>query len=556
MGVNQGEGKHATKSVIVLHWQNWITGKTAAEEQESVNRCERRPAMPPDDKMGVAALLLAFQIKRPAARGATTREFSSEGGNDQTRASVEMDTEGLRRSKLLGDFEGMAEKKEATGSKDKPYVRMLPMFCARHVRNIKVGNGYLESITVNSGVRRFRSLAAQARLEHEQAAMSAGGGKPCLTRVVFRCRFDDVQVDQEVRVVGDSDQLGNWTPEKGVVLEESLDVSGCYSSRAVLMPLGKTASYKYLVVKKGSGEVAFWEEREVRGAGFGAAFCAVGQFNEELHGVAEEVDVSEEDTVFVVFRKLPFRVERVTGTSALSAAHAGFRVVTTDSFVGDPGIHTEDKEEQAAISKLLAPYGCIPVFVPKKTNDQFLEFCNMLLWPVMHNTKVNKDDLAESEVEEAESRRLDEARWKSYKAVNTAYAEVLQAQSSPADLIWVHNYYLLLVPRYLILRQPAALVGFFLHCAFPSSEVLRCLPMREEIVQSMLSCKVVTFQIFEYARHFISCCALLLRTTTHSFQSGGVLQIEHEGRTIVIRADHFVLPFSRFTDRLEKVIRR
>jgi hypothetical protein len=275
------------------------------------------------------------------------------------------------------------------------------------------------------------------------------------------------------------------------------------------MPLGKAASYKYLVVKKSSGEVAFWEERqdnrvcvptglrhviEDDAGAYRQAVIFQGLWGDHKvddpkhdekpsvvvpsdaavptpwyaasskggrsransiyprEGVEEDVEVSEEDTVFVVFRKLPFTVERVTGTSK---AKADFRVVATDSdrhyftvvsliqqvhqeepernnftmkFVGDPGIHTDNKEEQAAISKLLAPLGCIPVFVERTIAEQFLEFCNMFLWPVMHNTKVNKDDLAETEVEEAESRRLDEARWKSYKAVNTAYAEVLYAQ--------------------------------------------------------------------------------------------------------------------------------
>ena len=46
----------------------------------------------------------------------------------------------------------------------------------------------------------------------------------------------------------------------------------------------------------------------------------------------------------------------------------------------------------------------------------------------------------------------------------------------PGDLIWVHDYHLLLVPKLLRLLVPDVYVGLFVHTPWPSSEVFRCLP--------------------------------------------------------------------------------
>jgi trehalose-6-phosphate synthase len=52
---------------------------------------------------------------------------------------------------------------------------------------------------------------------------------------------------------------------------------------------------------------------------------------------------------------------------------------------------------------------------------------------------------------------------------------------SPGDLILVHDYHLLLVPKLLRLLVPDVYVGLFVHTPWPSSEVFRCLPRTYEI---------------------------------------------------------------------------
>lgn len=53
-------------------------------------------------------------------------------------------------------------------------------------------------------------------------------------------------------------------------------------------------------------------------------------------------------------------------------------------------------------------------------------------------------------------------------------------------------------------------IGFFLHTPFPSSEIYRILPVRDEILQGVLHCDLVGFHTYDYARHFLSACSRIL----------------------------------------------
>ena len=96
--------------------------------------------------------------------------------------------------------------------------------------------------------------------------------------------------------------------------------------------------------------------------------------------------------------------------------------------------------------------------------------------------------------------------WAPYEAVNAAFAKRVAEVYRPGDLIWIHDYHLLLVPSLLRQTLPDAAVGLFVHTPFPSSEVFRCLPRRKEILDGMLGANLICFQTYSYSRHFTSSC--------------------------------------------------
>ena len=66
-------------------------------------------------------------------------------------------------------------------------------------------------------------------------------------------------------------------------------------------------------------------------------------------------------------------------------------------------------------------------------------------------------------------------------------------------------------------------MGLFLHTPFPSSEIFRTIPVRDELLRGMLNADMIGFHIFEYARHFLTCCKRMLGLE-FDFHPGGFLR--------------------------------
>ncbi|HJU52489.1 MAG TPA: trehalose-6-phosphate synthase [Acidimicrobiia bacterium] len=113
-------------------------------------------------------------------------------------------------------------------------------------------------------------------------------------------------------------------------------------------------------------------------------------------------------------------------------------------------------------------------------DDYYLGFCNGTLWPLFH------DGIRTPEYH----RRW----WNAYQRVNQRYAEAVVENSRPGDLIWIHDYHLLLLPQMLRDLAPEREVRSFLHIPFPPVELYARLPWRRQLLDGMLAADVVGFQ--------------------------------------------------------------
>jgi trehalose 6-phosphate synthase/phosphatase len=116
-------------------------------------------------------------------------------------------------------------------------------------------------------------------------------------------------------------------------------------------------------------------------------------------------------------------------------------------------------------------------------------FCNGVLWPLFHYS-IDRIPTASAE-------------WDVYREINARFAAAIAAQYRPGDVVWIHDYHLMLVPAMLRFRLPDAAIGFFLHIPFPAAEVFRVLPWRREIVEGILGATLIGFHTDAYARHFV-----------------------------------------------------
>jgi trehalose 6-phosphate synthase/phosphatase len=92
-------------------------------------------------------------------------------------------------------------------------------------------------------------------------------------------------------------------------------------------------------------------------------------------------------------------------------------------------------------------------------------------------------------------------------------------------------------------------MGFFLHSPFPTSEIYRTLPVREEILKALLNCDLIGFHTFDYARHFLSCCSRMLGIEYQSKR--GYIGLEYFGRTVGIK----IMPVGVHMGQLQSVLR-
>jgi trehalose 6-phosphate synthase/phosphatase len=116
------------------------------------------------------------------------------------------------------------------------------------------------------------------------------------------------------------------------------------------------------------------------------------------------------------------------------------------------------------------------------------------------------------------------------------HASFLPRRYHEGDLVWIHGFHLLVVPTLVSKAHAAAKIGVFLHTPFPSSEIFRTLTKREDILRGMLSADQVGFHLYEYARHFLTCCQRLLGLEwTHDAQG---MTVQYGGRSVVITCIH------------------
>ncbi|MGO0122123.1 alpha,alpha-trehalose-phosphate synthase (UDP-forming) [Desulfothermobacter acidiphilus] len=148
-------------------------------------------------------------------------------------------------------------------------------------------------------------------------------------------------------------------------------------------------------------------------------------------------------------------------------------------------------------------------------------FANQVLWPICHNF--------------IEKCVIDSSWWTGYREVNHKFANLTRRVSQEADLIWIHDYHLALVPRLLrqhSFAQERPKIGVFWHIPFPSPDTWEVIPWTREIIEGMLGADVIAFHIPKYVDNFLQC--------VHSFTEATLLPggklIFYQGRVIEVRA--------------------
>ncbi|KAL2502365.1 hypothetical protein Fot_36213 [Forsythia ovata] len=194
--------------------------------------------------------------------------------------------------------------------------------------------------------------------------------------------------------------------------------------------------------------------------------------------------------------------------------------------VGCLGVEIDPLEQEEVAQLLLDKFKCVPTFLPLDLMNKFYHgFCKHYLWPLFHYMLPFTPN---------HGVRFDKATWQAYVSANKIFADkVMEVINPDEDYVWVHDYHLMILPTFLRKRYLRVKLGFFLHSPFPSSEIYRTLPVREEILRGLLNCDLIGFHTFDYARHFLSCCSRMLGLDYQSKR--GYIGLDYYGRTVCLK---------------------
>lgn len=204
----------------------------------------------------------------------------------------------------------------------------------------------------------------------------------------------------------------------------------------------------------------------------------------------------------------------VSGISAYLDSLRGSSFAQPPSqWIGWPGVTVEDPARQALVTEKLAGLHAHPVFLSDRSMEKFYHgFCNKTIWPLFHYFP--------SYV------ACEESLYAHYRCVNRIFCEAVAPLVQPDDVVWIHDYHLMLLPKLLRQQKPSATIGFFLHIPFPSFELFRLLPMawRAEILEGLLGADLIGFHTYDYTQHFLHS---VLRVLGHEHTVGKILLPNH-----------------------------
>lgn len=208
----------------------------------------------------------------------------------------------------------------------------------------------------------------------------------------------------------------------------------------------------------------------------------------------------------IVSNRLPVKISENKSKLKISPSEGGLATgmgsIYQDGdniWIGWPGLEIEKPEIQEMAVSELKSLNLVPVFLDQEEIKRYYEgFSNEVLWPVFHYLSTYAV--------------YDEQNWLMYKKVNEKFRDVVLQHMEPGDTLWIHDYQLLLLAGMVRESLPDTSIAFFQHIPFPSQELFKLIPWRDEILKGMLGADLIGFHTFDDARHFISSCAYILQT--------------------------------------------
>lgn len=160
--------------------------------------------------------------------------------------------------------------------------------------------------------------------------------------------------------------------------------------------------------------------------------------------------------------RLPISVSKQTdgtwkfemSSGGLVTALSGLKQEIPFIWVGWIGLHVSMEEEAFLVQHLHKEFGLYPVFLSSELVDKYYNgFCNDILWPLFHYTPLPI-------FQPGRDMKFDMSQWEAYKEANQLFANAVAQAYQPGDIVWIHDYHLMLAPAMLRKLIPSVTVGW------------------------------------------------------------------------------------------------
>ena len=257
----------------------------------------------------------------------------------------------------------------------------------------------------------------------------------------------------------------------------------------------------------------------------------------------KNIEIDDNDEIIMVSTYIPFNPVREKDGSFNyiltneAIYHTLYRIIESKKNIKWFGnlkyLKKLNEEDRKEITKKLEEKNIFIFDIEESIYHKVLRLFEEIIEPLFHYNSLKSSIM--------EDFNLISDYWNAYKEYNDCVSKQLSKHLTKKTLIYLHDINYLLVPNLLynfnkhnneIVQNLA--IGIFFHSPFPSFDVFKRIPIREEIIRSLMKCRVIGFHTFDCSRNFLKSAKRLLSTNYVSTNSGD-LALNYSENTSLIR---------------------